>query len=158
MKRSAVLREYRLMRFEDVYGRHGQGRLSCGEGSELLGVSVRTFHRQRRRFEAEGAEGLYDRRLGKVSARQAPVDEVVKVLTLFETQYFDFTVKHFHEKLVEEHQIKRSYTWVKSTLQAAGQVAKATRRGAHRRKRPRHNKRFAVAAAEQGTAFTPCHG
>jgi hypothetical protein len=125
MERSAVLREYPLMRFGDVYGRHEHGRLRCEEGAELPGVSVRTCHRHRRPWEAEGAEGLYDRRPGRVSARQAPVDEVMKVLTLFETQDFDFTLKQFHEKLVEEHRIKRSDTWVKSTVQAGGKVDKA---------------------------------
>ncbi len=36
--------------------------------------------RWRDRFEADGAEGLYDRRLGKVSARRVPVDTVMEVL------------------------------------------------------------------------------
>ena len=63
MGRSMVLQEIRLMRFEDVYGRFGQGRLSCEEAAEILGVSLSTFGRHRRRFEAEGAAGLYDRRL-----------------------------------------------------------------------------------------------
>jgi hypothetical protein len=92
---------------------------------------------RRRRYEGEGAEGLYDRRLGRVSARRAPADEVMQVLELFETRYWDFTVKHFHEKLVSEHGLGRSYSWTKNTLRAAGKVKKAKRRGAHRRKRPR---------------------
>ncbi len=125
------------MRFEDVYGRFQRGRLSCEEAADVLGVSLSTFRRYRRRYEAEGAEGLYDRRLGKVSARRAAVDEVMEVLELFDTKYRDFAVTHFHEKLVEEHGIGRSYTWTKNTLQAAGKVKKAKRRGAHRRKRPR---------------------
>lgn len=125
------------MRFEDVYGRFRQRRLTVDEAADLLSVSVSTFGRYRRRYEAEGAAGLYDRRLGRVSARRAPTDEVMRVLALFETRYFDFTVKHFHEKLVSEHGSTRSYTWTKNTLQAAGAVRKAPRRGAHRRKRPR---------------------
>jgi hypothetical protein len=66
--------------------------------------------------EVQGAEGLADRRLGRLSARRAPVDQVMQVLGLFETRYVGFTVKHFHEKLVELHGLKRSYTWVKKTL------------------------------------------
>ena len=54
-------------------------------------MSERTFRRWRDRFEADGAEGLYDRRLGRVSARRAPVDEVARVLALFDTRYWDFT-------------------------------------------------------------------
>ncbi len=59
------------------------------------------------------------------------------MLELFETRYWDFTVKHFHDKLVCEHGFSRSYSWTKNTLQSSGQVTKAKRRGAHRRKRPR---------------------
>ena len=50
--------------------------------------------------------------LGRVSARRAPVDEVMRVLELFETRYPDFTAKHFHEKLVCEH-------WLRAELQLA---------------------------------------
>ena len=98
-------------------------------------MSVSSFFRWRQRYEAGG--GLADQRIGKASARRAPVDEVARVLELFETRYFDFTVKHFHEKLVDEHGIRRSYTWTKNALQAAGKVRKAKRRGEHRRRRPR---------------------
>ena len=136
MSRTEVLQEVRLMRFEDVNGRYQSNRLSCEEAAELLGASVSTFFRMRRRYEEEGIEGLLDRRLGKASARRAPVDEVLKVLSLFETKYYDFTVKHFHEKL-HGHGVNRSYTWTKRVLQEAGVVKKAPRRGAHRRKRAR---------------------
>lgn len=102
----------------------------------MLGMSASSFYRWRRRWEAEGAEGLADSRLGKASARRAPVDEVARLLGLFETRYFDFNIKHFHEKLAE-HGIRRSYSWTRNTLQAAGKVATAKRRGAHRRRRPR---------------------
>ncbi len=137
MDRTRVLQEVRIMRFEDVYGRFQKGHLDCDEASELLGMSVSSFRRWRRRYEGDGLEGLADRRLGKLSWRRAPADEVSKVLELFETQYWDFTVKHFHEKLQAAHGIERSYSWTKNTLQAASKVARAPRRGAHRRKRPR---------------------
>jgi hypothetical protein len=46
-------------------------------------------------------------------------------------------VRHFHEKLREEHAIELSYTWVKQALQGAGLVARRKKRGSHRRRRPR---------------------
>ena len=125
------------MRFEEIYGRFDKGYLNCEEAADLLGVSLSSFRRHRRRYEEEGLEGLADGRIGKASARRVPVDEVTRMLALFETRYGDFTVKHFHEKLVSAHGFTRSYSWTKSTLQAHGKVAKAPRRGAHRRKRPR---------------------
>ena len=137
MGRGRVLSEVRAMRFEEVFGRYRCGRLSCEEAADVLGMSVSSFFRWRQRYEAGGSEGLADQRIGTASARRAPVDEVARVLELFETRYFDFTVKHFHEKLVDEHGIRRSYTWTKNALQAAGKVRKAKRRGEHRRRRPR---------------------
>ena len=125
------------MKFEEIYGRTLRGELSQAEAAEVLGMSERTFRRWRDRFEADGADGLYDQRLGRVSARRAPVDEVTRVLALFDTRYWDFTAKHFHEKLVAEHGCARSYNWVRLTLQANRRMRPAPRRGAHRRKRPR---------------------
>ncbi len=137
MRRTEQLQGLRLMKFEEVYGRSYRGELSQLEAAEVLGVSERTFRRWRDRYEAEGAEGLYDRRLGRASARRAGVDEVTAVLALFDTHYWDFTAKHFWEKLEGEHDFKRSYNWLRLTLQAHGRVRPAPRRGAHRRKRPR---------------------
>jgi transposase len=137
MRRTEQLQGLRLMKFEEVYDRTFGGVLSVAEAAEILGMSERTFRRWRDRFEAEGADGLYDRRLGRVSARRAAVDEVTRVLALFDTRYFDFTAKHFHDKLVSEHGFTRSYNWLRLTLQAHGRVMPAPRRGAHRRKRPR---------------------
>ncbi len=56
---------------------------------------------------------------------------------LYREKYFDLNVKHYHEKLVEEHKIEVSYTWVKGLLQGAGLVAKDSVRKKHRRKRER---------------------
>ena len=137
MRRTDRVQGLRLMKFEDVYGRTSRGVLSQAEAAEILGCSERTFRRWRDRYEAEGAEGLYDRRLGRVSARRAPVDEVMRVLELFDTRYCDFTVKHFHEKLVAEHGFTRSYNWLRLSLQGHGRTRPAPRRGAHRRKRER---------------------
>ena len=137
MRRTERLQGLRLMKFEDVSGRAYRGELSQVEAAEILGMSERSFRRYRDRFEAEGSEGLYDRRLGRASLRRAGVDEVMAMLTLFDTRYWDFTAKHFWEKLVSEHDFKRSYNWVRLSLQAHGRTRSAPRRGAHRRKRPR---------------------
>ena len=59
------------------------------------------------------------------------------MVTRYETRYTGWTVKHFHERWHTEHGGTRSYRWTKKTLQAGGHVARAPRRGAHRKKRPR---------------------
>jgi len=92
MGRSGVLQEVRMMRFEEVVGWFGGDQLSCEEAAEVLRMSVNSFYHWRRRYEAHGIEGLADGRLGKASGRRAPVDEVTRILPLYETRYFDFTV------------------------------------------------------------------
>ena len=137
MRRTEQAQGVRLKKFEEVYGRLRRGGLSQAEAAEVFGMSERNFRRWRTRHEADGAEGLYDRRLGRISARRAAVDEVMAVLELFDTRYWDFGVKHLHETLVAEHEFRRSYNWLRVTLQAHGRIRLAPRRGAHRRKRPR---------------------
>jgi hypothetical protein len=56
---------------------------------------------------------------------------------LYREQYFDLNVRHFHEKLSEEHGIGLSYTWVKQALQGAGLVKRKSKRGVHRKRRER---------------------
>lgn len=41
---------------------------------------------------------------------------------LYSDRYRDFTVKHFHEKLVREHDYKPCYTVTRLALQSAGLV------------------------------------
>jgi len=137
MRRTEVLQGLRRMKFEDVYGRWQQRRLSQAEAAEILGMSERTFRRWRDRYDADGLEGLLDRRLGKVSARRVPVDQIDQMLSLYRERYGGFSAQHFHDKLCQHHGFHWGYTWTKLRLQAAGLIAKAPRRGAHRKKRPR---------------------
>jgi len=56
------------------------------------------------------------------------LETVEQVLELYRERYFDFSVRHFHEKLQNDHEIRLSYTWVKKALQAAGLVSKSRNR------------------------------
>jgi transposase len=137
MTRTTVLQEVRQMRFEELYERRQRRELTMAEAAEILGITERTFRRWGDRYEAEGAAGLADRRLGRASSRAVPTDEVLQMVTLYETRYTGWTVKHFHERWQADHGGTRSYTWTKQRLQAKGHVVRAPRRGAHRKKRPR---------------------
>ena len=136
MRAKAAMHEVLRMRFFDVHQRFIKGDLGCDRAAEILGVSASTFYRMRKRYEDEGESGLVDGRIGKLSARRVPADEVMRLISLYEMQYYDFTVKHFHEK-VSKHGFTLSYTCVKNKLQEAGVVKRAKKRGQHRRKRER---------------------
>ena len=125
------------MRFEELLDRHDRGQLTQAEAGEMLGMSERSFRRWQRRYREAGAAGLVDRRVGVPSPRRAAESELVRARALYAEMYDGFTVKHFHEKLVERHGYRLGYTVTRLALQACGQVKKAPRRGAHRRRRPR---------------------
>ncbi|MGH6831654.1 MAG: ISNCY family transposase [Methyloceanibacter sp.] len=127
----------RMLKLRDVLSRWEAAELSQLEAAELLGMSERTFRRWARRFEEEGEDGLLDRRLGRRSGRSVPDSDRDEIERLYRERYQGFTAKHFHEHLVQAHGFKWGYTWTKTYLQNRGLLAKAERRGAHRRKRPR---------------------
>jgi transposase len=137
MRRREAEEAVRMARFLTLLHRWESAELNQEEAAELLGVSERTFRRWTRRYEEEGEAGLIDRRLGQASGKRVPVDRAEEVERLYRERYQGFTVKHFHEHLIKDHGFGWGYTWLKLHLQWAGVVAKAPRKGAHRRKRER---------------------
>jgi hypothetical protein len=136
MRRASALWEVFVLRFEEALERYRKRRLTAEEAGELLGMSGRHFRRLLVRYEDDGAEGLRDRRLGKVSARRAPASELTRMQILYQERYRDFTVKHFHEQLVQRHNYKLGYTVTRLTLQGAGARGRAGRQAEAARRRP----------------------
>lgn len=138
MRRASALWEVFVLRFEEALERYRKRRLTADEAGELLGMSGRHFRRLTLRYDEEGAEGLRDRRLGRVSPRRAPAAELTRMQILYQERYRDFTVKHFHEQLQKRHNYRLGYTVTRLSLQGAGLVARHKRRGGtHRKKRAR---------------------
>ena len=136
MRRTEILQEVRKMRFEEAYGGWTSRRLSQEEAAMILGVSDRTFRRYIDRYEESGLEGLLDKRLTQASFRRAPVDEVMAVSDRYASRHRGWNVKHFY-RWYQRDGGKRSYTWVKNTLQSRGLVSKTAKRGVHRKRRER---------------------
>ena len=127
----------RAMKVQEVILRALAKKLTWWQAAEIIGISVRSMRRWRWRYEQHGYDGLYDRRRGQPSPRRVPLAIVEQVLELYREKYFDLNVRHFHEKLRQEHDIQLSYTWVKRALQGAGLVKKRRQRGPHRKRRER---------------------
>lgn len=127
----------RAMKREEIILRAYAKKLSWIEAAEILGMSCRHLRRVREKYEEWGFNGLHDGRVGKESPKRMPVAVIEEVLRLYREEYFDFNVKHFHEKLLDKHEMTVSYTWVKALLQGSGLVAKDRPRKKHRRRRGR---------------------
>jgi transposase len=127
----------RMMKVQDVLLKAMARKITWWAAAEILGVTDRTMRRWREKLEKDGYAGLADRRKGKPSAQRIPLATIEKVLGLYKETYYDLNIRHFHEKLQDQHGIELSYTWVQKALQGAGLVAKRHKRGPHRRRRPR---------------------
>ena len=120
-----------MEKFCDVFARFESRRLSALDAAELLGMSERGFRRYRRRYEEEGLDGLFDRRLGKASARRVPADRVEWVLEQYPHAPYGLDGEAFPRPICAPvNGFALSYTWTKSVLQGAGLVSRAPRRGA----------------------------
>ncbi|MDE0238970.1 MAG: hypothetical protein OXQ84_02055 [bacterium] len=82
MRRTEWLQETRMLRFEDALCRWSERRLTQEEA---------------------GLDGLLDKRLSQVSARRAPVDDVMRLEALYRKSYQGWSVAHFHDRYRERH-------------------------------------------------------
>jgi transposase len=127
----------RAMKVQEVMLQAMAKKITWYQAAEIIGISDRHMRRWRERYEEGGFRGLFDRRRGKPSPKRVSMVVLERVLELYREKYFDFNLRHFHEKLASEHQIELSYSWVKGVLQGAGLVARGRKRGVHRKRRPR---------------------
>ena len=127
----------RTMKVQEVMMRAWAKKITWWQAAEILGITDRHLRRIREGYEKFGYFSLLDKRRGQPSPKRIAVATVEKVLQLYREKYFDLNVRHFHEKLREQHQMEVSYSWVKSALQGAGLVARQRQRGAHRKRRAR---------------------
>jgi transposase len=89
----------RAMKVQEVILRAMAKRITWWQAAEVIGISDRQMRRWRRRYEKFGYDGLWDRRRGHPSPRRISLELAERVLALYREQYFDFNVRHFHEKL-----------------------------------------------------------
>jgi len=127
----------RAMKVQEVILRALAKKITWLQAAEIIGITDRQVRRLRQRYEEFGYDGLVDRRRGRPSQKRIAVGVVEQVLALYQLKYFDLNMRHFHEKLREEHHIRISYSWVKGALQGAGLVAARKKRGPHRQRRER---------------------
>ena len=70
MDQPRYLQMVRINRFELVYKRWKERKLTQTEAGEQLEMSERTFRRYVVRYEEEGKQGVLDKPLGKASPRR----------------------------------------------------------------------------------------
>jgi transposase len=106
----------RTLKVQEVIAKAIARKLTWWEAAEIIGVTDRTMRRWRARIEEDGYTSLYARRKHP-SPKRIPLEQTQEVLKLYQQEVNE---RHFREKLVSEHGIQLSYTWVKGV--AVGRV------------------------------------
>lgn len=134
MQPTALREEIKQMRFAEAYRGWTERSLTQEEAARLLGVCARTFRRYLDRYDEAGLAGLRDKRVTQASPRRAPVEEALRLVAEYQRRHAGWNVKHYYS-WYRQTGGRRSYSWVKQTLQGAGAVKPARRQGPHRKRR-----------------------
>lgn len=111
------------------------GEVEVAEAAELLGLSVRSVWRLRRRFAEEGPAGLVHGNRGRVSPRRIDESTREQVRALARGRYDGANDSHLAELLAEAEGIAISRVSVRRILRGAGIASP------RRRRSPRHRSR-----------------
>ena len=98
------------MKVQDVLLKAMAKKITWWAAAEILGVTDRTMCRWRYHLQEEGPQWTGRPAQGQTQRQANPVATVEKVLGLYKETYYDLNIRHFHEKLREEHDIGLSYT------------------------------------------------
>ena len=126
----------RMMKVQDVLLKAMAKKITWWAAAEIIGV--RTERCVAGGIDWRSTDTLaWGSQEGEAESKRIPLATMEELLRLYREKYFDLNMRHFHEKLRDEHAIEVSYTSVQNALQGAGLVAKRHKRGPHRRRRPR---------------------
>ncbi len=98
------------------------GQLSWVAAADIIGVTPRQMRRIRRAIERHGMSAVMDQRGGRPRRKRVTAQTLREICRLKRAMYVDFSMRHFYERLTEQHGIAVSYTYVRQVLQEAGIV------------------------------------
>jgi hypothetical protein len=92
------------------------GRISQLEAARILSISDRQMRRLMAKYKQNGATGLISRKRGMVSNHQLPAHVKELALELIKKNYHDFGPTLAREKLIENHEVKISYSSIRDLM------------------------------------------
>src|SRR5262245_56311829 len=100
MERYPAVAVERAMKVQEVFMQAMAKKISWMEAAEIMGITDRTMRRWKQRHVIQGY--VVERRYGQATEQDVPVETSENVLSWYREQYFDFSVRHSHEKLRNE--------------------------------------------------------
>jgi len=132
-----IARKAKQMTRYEIVLKTTAGKLTWLQAAEVLGITPRHMRRLRAEYQEHGIDAFHDNRGGKTRRKRIREETVELICRLKQDVYYDFSVQHFYEKLIEKYDVQISYSWTKHLLQEAGIVKKARGRGKYHRQRER---------------------
>jgi transposase len=132
-----MAREVKAMTRREIITKAIDGQLTWVAAADIIGVSARQMRRIRRAIERAGISAVMDQRGGRPRRKRVAPQTVRELCRLKREVYADFSVRHFYERITEQHGMELSYTFTLQTLQEAELVEKEPGRGKYRRRRER---------------------
>lgn len=103
------------------------------EAAVLLGYHPIHISRLKKKVMASGIQGILRPKLP--SNRKLPDSLKEQIKSLYRQTYYDFNIRHFNDKLQENHKINLSYETVRQTLISGRIHAPKKKKFVHRRRR-----------------------
>lgn len=102
----------------DIVARYIEGDISLFDATQILEISPRHFRRLTKAFREKGVEGLRHGNKGRAPINKVPEGIINQLCSLYSSKYYDLSVRHFIEKLLEVEQLEEvpSYTTVRNIL------------------------------------------
>jgi transposase len=132
-----VAREVKAMTRREIITKAINGQISWVAAADIIGITARQMRRIRRAIERSGMSAVMDQRGGRPRRKRITPETIRELCRLKHDVYPDFSIRHFYERVTEQHGIAVSYTYTRQVLQDAGIVEKEPGRGRYRRRRER---------------------
>ena len=115
-------------------------RITNGEASRSLSLSIRQIQRIKRRVSENGVRGVFHGNKGRKPVHAFSLDVRETVLSLFKEKYYDFNFSHLADYLLEAEDIQIGRETLRKWLRSAGLGGKQHRQPGHRKRRLRCGK------------------
>ncbi len=116
MRRYAEAAWERAMKIREVILRALAKRITWWQAAEIIGISDRSLRRWRERYEAQGYDGLFDRRRRQPSPKRVPLKVAEEVLRLYGEKYADLSPGNSRYLRAQERQNSRHHRTLASPL------------------------------------------
>ena len=128
----------------DIISKYIEGEIYLEDALNVLKIKERQFRRKVKAFRERGLQSILHGNIGRKPANKTPEFIQHKICTLYRLKYFDLSVAHFIEKLIEVEKMEKvpSYPTVRSILLEAKLL---TMKNKKQRKSHRRRKRYEKA-------------